>query len=106
VQIARAGLVPIWNNFFGIFGLSEDKWNEAQAVEAFTQRLIGLGPPINAGWCLWSVSYLSAKVSLQVTETLKALHPGVRKDLRRALDDLDAGKKRDVRALNQTLVGH
>jgi len=46
------------------------------------------------------------KVSLQVAETLKALHPGVRKDLRRALDDLDAGKKRDVRALNQTLVGH
>jgi hypothetical protein len=106
VQVARAGLVPIWNNFFGIFGLSEDKWNEAQAVEAFTQRLIGLGPSINAGWCSWLVSYLSVKVSLQVAETLEALHPGVRKDLRRALDDLDAGKKRDVRALNQTLVGH
>lgn len=43
------------------------------------------------------------KVSLQVAETLKALHPGVRKDLRRALDDLDAGKKRDVRALRHPL---
>ncbi|MCX6939987.1 MAG: hypothetical protein NTX09_04475 [Verrucomicrobia bacterium] len=43
------------------------------------------------------------KVSLQVAETLEALHPGVRKDLRRALDDLDAGKKRDVRALRHPL---
>ena len=46
------------------------------------------------------------KVSLQVAETLRALHPGVRKDIRRALDDLDSGKKRDVRALKQTLVGY
>ena len=46
------------------------------------------------------------KVSLQVAETLKALHPGVRKDLRRALDDLDAGKRRDVRALRHPLVGY
>ena len=46
------------------------------------------------------------KVSLQVAETLKALHLGVRKDLRRALDDLDAGKRRDVRALRHPLVGY
>ena len=46
------------------------------------------------------------KVSLQVAETLRALHPGVRKDIRRALDELDAGKKRDVRALKKPLVGY
>ena len=46
------------------------------------------------------------KVSLQVAETLKALHPGASKDLRRALDDLDAGKRRDVRALRHPLVGY
>lgn len=46
------------------------------------------------------------KVSRQVAEILRALHPGVRKDIRRALDDLEAGKKRDVRALKRPLAGY
>ena len=46
------------------------------------------------------------KVSLQVAGTLKALHPGVRKDIRRALAYVDAGRKRDVRALKKTLAGY
>lgn len=46
------------------------------------------------------------KVSLQVAERLRALHPGVRKDIRRALDDLDRGKQRDVRALRMPLAGY
>ncbi len=33
------------------------------------------------------------------------MHPDVRKDIRRALDDLDAGVKRDVRALEGELAG-
>ena len=45
------------------------------------------------------------KFSDQAAAALKALHPGVRKDIRRALDDVDAGKKRDVRALARELSG-
>ena len=45
------------------------------------------------------------KFSDQVVATLQGLHPGVRKDIRRALDDVNAGKKRDVRALTDELVG-
>ena len=45
------------------------------------------------------------KVSLQVANALRALHPGVRKDIRRALDDLDAGIRRDVCPLEGELAG-
>lgn len=45
------------------------------------------------------------KFSDQVVDALKALHPGVRKDIRRALDELNAGKKRDVAALSGELSG-
>jgi mRNA interferase RelE/StbE len=37
--------------------------------------------------------------------TLKALHPGVRNDIRRALNDVNAGRKRDVSALTGELAG-
>jgi mRNA interferase RelE/StbE len=45
------------------------------------------------------------KFSDQVVDALKALHPGVRKDIRRALDEVNAGKKRDVAALKEELAG-
>ena len=45
------------------------------------------------------------KFSDQVTGALKTLHPGVRRDIRRALDDLEAGKKRDVHPLQRELTG-
>jgi len=45
------------------------------------------------------------KLSDQVVASFKALHPGVKRDVRRALRDLDLGKKRDVRALGSPLVG-
>jgi len=45
------------------------------------------------------------KFSDQVVEALKELHPGVRRDLGRALDEANAGKKRDVRALTHPLTG-
>lgn len=45
------------------------------------------------------------KFSDQVVDALKALHPGVRRDIRRALDDVNAGKKRNVAALNGELAG-
>lgn len=45
------------------------------------------------------------KFSDQVVDALKALHPGVRKDIRRALDEVNAGKKRDVAALTGELTG-
>lgn len=45
------------------------------------------------------------KVSDQVAATLKALHPDVRKDIRRALGDLDAGQKRDTKRLTKQLDG-
>ena len=45
------------------------------------------------------------KFSDQVVASLKALHPGVRRDVRRALDDVNRGKKRDVRALSAELAG-
>lgn len=44
------------------------------------------------------------KVSSQVVDALKALHPGVRRDIRRALDDIEAGRKRDVRRLGAPLA--
>jgi mRNA interferase RelE/StbE len=46
------------------------------------------------------------KFSDQVKATLKGLHPGVRKDIRRALDDVNTGKKRDVIALKGVLTGY
>jgi phage-related protein len=45
------------------------------------------------------------KFSDQVVEALKELHPSARRDLRRALDEAKAGKKRDVRALTHPLTG-
>jgi mRNA interferase RelE/StbE len=45
------------------------------------------------------------KFSDQVIAELRGLHPGVRKDIRRALDDVDAGKSRDVGALTGELSG-
>jgi mRNA interferase RelE/StbE len=45
------------------------------------------------------------KFSDQVVEALKGLHPGVRRDIRRALDEVNAGKKRDIAALTGALVG-
>ena len=45
------------------------------------------------------------KFSDQFGDGLKALHPGVRRDIRRALDEVNAGKKRDVAALTGELTG-
>jgi mRNA interferase RelE/StbE len=45
------------------------------------------------------------KFSDQVVNALKALHPGVRRDIRRALNEVNAGKKRDVAALSKELTG-
>ena len=45
------------------------------------------------------------KFSDQVVAALKELHPGVRRDIRRALDDVSMGKKRDVHALTDQLTG-
>ena len=45
------------------------------------------------------------KFSDQVIVALKELHPGVRRDIRRALDDVSTGKKRDVGMLTDKLVG-
>ena len=45
------------------------------------------------------------KFSDQVVAALKDLHPGVRKDIRRALDDVADGRKRDVGALTGELEG-
>lgn len=45
------------------------------------------------------------KFSDQVVSVLKAMHPGVRKDIRRALSDLEAGRKRNVRRLERELAG-
>jgi mRNA interferase RelE/StbE len=44
------------------------------------------------------------RFSDQVVDALKALHPGVRKDIRRALDEVNAGRKRDVAALTGELA--
>jgi hypothetical protein len=45
------------------------------------------------------------KFSDQVVAALKELHPGVRRDIRRALDDVNTGKKRDVGMLTNKLAG-
>jgi mRNA interferase RelE/StbE len=45
------------------------------------------------------------RFSDQVVGALKALHPGVRRDIRRALDEIDAGKSRDVARLIGELAG-
>ena len=45
------------------------------------------------------------KFSDQVVGALKEMHPGVRKDIRRALDEVNAGKKRDITALTGELAG-
>lgn len=45
------------------------------------------------------------KLSDQVTHALKSLHPDVRRDIRRALDDIEAGRKRDTKALKPPLDG-
>lgn len=45
------------------------------------------------------------KFSDRVVEALRELHPGVRRDLRRALDEVNAGKKRDIAALSGELSG-
>lgn len=45
------------------------------------------------------------KFSDQVVGALKEMHPGVRKDIRRALDEVNAGKKRDIAALTGELAG-
>ena len=46
------------------------------------------------------------KLSDQVATSLAAMHPGVRKDIRRALDEVNAGKKRDVAVLAGRLKGY
>ena len=46
------------------------------------------------------------KFSDQVVAALKELHPGVRRDIRRALDDVSTGKKRDVGMLTDKLEGY
>ena len=45
------------------------------------------------------------RFSDQVVAAFKELHPGVRRDIRRALDDVNVGKKRDVRVLTDQLAG-
>jgi mRNA interferase RelE/StbE len=45
------------------------------------------------------------KFSDQVVSALKQLHPGVRRDIRRALDDVSTGRKRDVGMLTDKLTG-
>jgi mRNA interferase RelE/StbE len=45
------------------------------------------------------------RFSDQVVGALKVLHPGVRSDIRRALNDLNSGKKRDIAALTDELAG-
>jgi mRNA interferase RelE/StbE len=45
------------------------------------------------------------KHSDQVINALKSLHPDVRRDIRRALDDIEAGRKRDTKALKPPLDG-
>ena len=45
------------------------------------------------------------RFSDQVVAALNALHPGARRDIRRALDEVNAGKKRDVAALTGELAG-
>lgn len=45
------------------------------------------------------------RFSDQVVDAFKALHLGVRKHIRRALDEVNAGKKRDVAALTGELTG-
>ena len=44
------------------------------------------------------------KFSDQVISALKALNPDGRKAIRRALDDLEAGKKRDTKRLTDELA--
>jgi mRNA interferase RelE/StbE len=45
------------------------------------------------------------KHSSQAAEKLKALNPDVRSNLRRALRDVEEGKKRDTKALKNELEG-
>lgn len=45
------------------------------------------------------------KFSEQVVAALKELHPSVRRDIRRAIDDVNQGKRRDVRSLRGRLAG-
>jgi mRNA interferase RelE/StbE len=45
------------------------------------------------------------KFSDQVSAALKSLHPDTRREIRRALSDLEAGKKRDTKALKAPLHG-
>ena len=45
------------------------------------------------------------KFSDQCVDALRQLHPDVRKSIRRALADLDAGRKRDVAGLTGKLTG-
>lgn len=45
------------------------------------------------------------KFSDQVSTTLRKLSPDARRAIRQALDDLDAGKKRDTKLLKHPLEG-
>jgi mRNA-degrading endonuclease RelE of RelBE toxin-antitoxin system len=45
------------------------------------------------------------KFSDQVAATLRELHPGVRKDIRRGLAEIDSGKRRDIAGLTGRLAG-
>lgn len=45
------------------------------------------------------------KFSDQVVAALNELHPGVKRDIRRAIDDVNQGKRRDVRSLRGRLAG-
>ena len=44
------------------------------------------------------------KFSDQVVAALTELHPGVRRAIRRALDDVNLGENRDVRALTDRVA--
>jgi mRNA interferase RelE/StbE len=45
------------------------------------------------------------KFSDQVSAALKSLHPDARREIRRALSDLEAGQRRDTKALKAPLHG-
>jgi mRNA interferase RelE/StbE len=46
------------------------------------------------------------KFSDQVVDALRDMHPGVRRDIRRALDAADAGKPCDIKPLQTPLEGY
>jgi hypothetical protein len=45
------------------------------------------------------------RFSDQVVDAIKGMHPSVRKDVRRVLGEVNAGKKRDIAALTGEFAG-